>query len=153
MHTHHILPRSAGGTDELDNLVEVTVEEHAEIHRCLWVYADRWQDELAWRTLSGHVGREEAIRLASSRGGQKGGRKNKGRKFGPYSEERKQKLRKPNTKKKILSKEHKQKLSDILKGRPKPIFTETHRQNIAKAKFGNQNARKIGSQTSLHSLS
>ena len=26
----------------------------------------RWQDELAWKTLSGRIGNEEAVRLASS---------------------------------------------------------------------------------------
>lgn len=35
-HRHHIIPRHAGGTDDPSNLVELTVEEHAEAHRILW---------------------------------------------------------------------------------------------------------------------
>jgi len=32
---HHIVPRCIGGTDELDNLVELTAREHFVIHRLL----------------------------------------------------------------------------------------------------------------------
>lgn len=59
MHKHHITPRHLGGTDDPDNLVEVTVEEHAEIHRCLWVYGGRWQDRVAWQGLSKQITREK----------------------------------------------------------------------------------------------
>ena len=31
-HLHHIVPRHMGGTDEPENLVEVSIEEHAELH-------------------------------------------------------------------------------------------------------------------------
>lgn len=62
MHKHHIMPRHLGGTDNPENLVEVSVEEHAEIHRCLWVYGGRWQDKTAWWVLSGQVGKDEIMR-------------------------------------------------------------------------------------------
>jgi hypothetical protein len=32
-HKHHIIPKHMGGTDDSDNLVELTIEEHAEAHR------------------------------------------------------------------------------------------------------------------------
>jgi hypothetical protein len=35
-HKHHIVPRHMGGTDDPSNLIELTVEEHAEAHRKLW---------------------------------------------------------------------------------------------------------------------
>ena len=55
-----------GGTNEPDNLIEVTIEEHTLIHYNLWKLDGRWQDELAYRCLSGQVGKEEAIRIAAS---------------------------------------------------------------------------------------
>ena len=33
---HHIIPRSMGGTDDLDNLVDLTAREHFLVHYCLW---------------------------------------------------------------------------------------------------------------------
>lgn len=35
-HKHHIIPRHMGGTDDPSNLVELTVEKHAEAHRQLY---------------------------------------------------------------------------------------------------------------------
>jgi hypothetical protein len=34
---HHIIPRSEGGTDESDNLVELTGREHFIAHKLLWM--------------------------------------------------------------------------------------------------------------------
>jgi len=65
-HKHHIIPRHAGGTDDPSNLVELTVEEHAEAHRVLYEKYGRWQDELAWKGLSGMIGKEEIIRRTVS---------------------------------------------------------------------------------------
>jgi hypothetical protein len=67
MHKHHIHPRHLGGTNDPDNLVEVSVEEHARIHHSQWILGGRWQDEVAWRTLSGQITRDEARKLAVSR--------------------------------------------------------------------------------------
>ena len=60
-HKHHIIPSHAGGTDGPSNLVELTVEEHAEAHRVLYDKYGRWQDKLAWLGLSGQIGKEEII--------------------------------------------------------------------------------------------
>lgn len=63
-HTHHIIPRHIGGTDDPSNLVELTVEEHAEAHRILFEQYGRWQDEIAWKTLSGQISSYEAAQQA-----------------------------------------------------------------------------------------
>ena len=51
-HKHHIIPKHMGGTDEPSNLVELTVEQHAETHRLLYEQHGHWQDYSAWMGLS-----------------------------------------------------------------------------------------------------
>lgn len=63
-HKHHIVPRHAGGTDDPSNLIELTIEEHAEAHRALYEQYGRWQDRIAWQTLSGQISSYEAARQA-----------------------------------------------------------------------------------------
>lgn len=60
-HKHHIIPRHVGGTDDPSNLVELTIEEHAEAHRVLFEKHQRWQDRVAWLSLSGIMKDEERI--------------------------------------------------------------------------------------------
>jgi hypothetical protein len=60
IHKHHIIPKHMGGTDNLDNLVEVTVEQHADLHKQLWEDLGHWEDELAWKVLSGQIYHQEA---------------------------------------------------------------------------------------------
>jgi len=50
-----------GGTDDPSNLVELTIEEHAEAHRLLWEQYGHWEDEVAWKGLSGQIGKEEIL--------------------------------------------------------------------------------------------
>jgi hypothetical protein len=59
MHKHHIIPKHMGGTDDSSNIVELTVEEHAEAHRKLYEQHGRWEDNLAYKALSGAIGKEE----------------------------------------------------------------------------------------------
>ena len=73
---HHIIPQYLGGTDEPSNLIELTVEEHAEAHRKLYELHGNWQDYCAWQALSGRIGKEEILRM-------KQGMANKGRKKTP----------------------------------------------------------------------
>ena len=63
-HTHHIIPRHMGGTDDPSNLVKLTVEEHAEAHKKLWEEHGHWQDYVAWSGLSKRISSEETIKLA-----------------------------------------------------------------------------------------
>lgn len=80
-HIHHIVPKHMGGTDEPNNLVELTVEEHAEAHRLLYEQHGNWQDKIAWQALSGRIGQEEILRI-------KQGMANKGRKRSPETLEK-----------------------------------------------------------------
>ena len=65
-HKHHIIPKHAGGTDDPSNLIELTVEDHAESHRLLYEQHGRWEDYYAWQGLSGQIGKEELIRSIQS---------------------------------------------------------------------------------------
>ena len=75
LHKHHIIPKHAGGTDDPSNIVELTIEQHAEAHRKLYEEYGRQEDYLAWKGLSGQIGMDELIRekasLNSSRPGEK----------------------------------------------------------------------------------
>ena len=78
-HKHHIIPKHAGGTDDPENLVELTAEDHAEAHKKLWEEHGRKEDWLAWQGLSGMIGKDEiikeAIKIGASKAGKIGGRK------------------------------------------------------------------------------
>jgi hypothetical protein len=50
-----------GGSNDPSNLIELSVEDHAEAHRILYEQHGRWQDRLAWMGLSGRIGKEEII--------------------------------------------------------------------------------------------
>lgn len=60
MHWHHIVPRHAGGSDDPSNLVQLTIEEHAQAHKDLYATYGRWEDRIAWQMLSGRILPEEA---------------------------------------------------------------------------------------------
>ena len=77
-HTHHILPRHAGGTDDPNTLVRLTIEEHAEAHKILYETYGREEDRIAWLGLSGSIGKEELILKLQSIGASIGGKGNKG---------------------------------------------------------------------------
>ena len=61
-HVHHIIPKHMGGTDDPSNLIELSVEEHAEAHRILYEQYGRWQDKVAWQGLLGLIGHDEIMR-------------------------------------------------------------------------------------------
>lgn len=67
-HLHHIVvPIHAGGSDSPENLIELSVMEHAEAHRILWETYGRWQDKLAWQGLCGLIDKEDICREISPR--------------------------------------------------------------------------------------
>jgi hypothetical protein len=117
-----------GGTNDPENLVELTVEEHAEAHRKLYEEHGHWQDYLAYRALSGQINSDEIRRLKTILTWT--GRK--------HTEESKEKIREARsnqpmfprdeeTKKKIseslighfVSDDTKKKISEQTKGKPK----------------------------------
>lgn len=65
-HIHHIFPRHAGGTDDPSNLIRLTIEEHAEAHRKLYEQHGRWQDKVAWLSLSKQINSDEIRRMKAS---------------------------------------------------------------------------------------
>ena len=86
-HKHHIIPRHMGGSDDLSNLVEVTVEEHANLHKQLWEDLGYHEDYIAWQCLSGQITNYEATLAAICLSNQR----QKGKKRKPCSDERKAK--------------------------------------------------------------
>jgi HNH endonuclease len=65
-HWHHIVPRHAGGTDDPENLIELTVSDHAEAHRLLYEKYGRDEDYVAWQGLSGQIKDEHVARKRCS---------------------------------------------------------------------------------------
>lgn len=59
-HLHHIIPKHMGGTDIPSNLVQLTVEEHAEAHLKLYKEHGSKFDYIAFMVLSKQIGHEEA---------------------------------------------------------------------------------------------
>lgn len=53
-----------GGTDDPSNLVEVTIEQHAELHLDLYLQHGQMGDWLAYHMLSGQISAQEATRQA-----------------------------------------------------------------------------------------
>jgi hypothetical protein len=121
MHRHHIIPKHMGGTDDVSNIVELSVEDHAEAHRKLYEQHGHWEDELAYKALSGQIGKEEII-LERQR---EGGRRVK-------SDEEKAKLSKSLTGRK-LSAEHR---ANISKGGMGRQVTAETRAKLSEANTG-----------------
>jgi hypothetical protein len=61
MHKHHIIPRYMGGADGEENLVEVTIAQHAMFHYCNYQLWSNMEDYVAWRGLSGQISEAEFI--------------------------------------------------------------------------------------------
>ena len=110
-HKHHIIPRHAGGTDDPSNIIELTVEEHAEAHRILYEKYGRDEDRIAWLGLSGMISKEEIIKEICSR---------------PRPEEVKRKI--SETKQGIpRSEETKRKISESMKGKKRGPYKKRNR--------------------------
>jgi hypothetical protein len=61
MHKHHIIPRYMGGTDDENNLVEVTITQHAMFHYCNYQLWNNVEDYVAWRGLSHQISEAEFL--------------------------------------------------------------------------------------------
>lgn len=99
LHKHHIIPRYLGGTDDPSNLVELTVEQHAEAHRLLYEQHGNWQDYVAWQGLSKLDEHFDAAKQSMIEGGRKGAAKSNLRWKDP-----------------VLREKHKKHLSNKMKG-------------------------------------
>lgn len=64
-----------GGTNDPSNLIELTIEEHAEAHRILYETYGREQDLLAWKGLEGIIPKQDIVRKACSLAGKKSNKK------------------------------------------------------------------------------
>lgn len=71
-HTHHLLPKYKGGSNDKSNLVTVSVTQHAMFHFCNWQLWGDKRDWLAWRGLIGEIGKEEIVHQLRLEGLRKG---------------------------------------------------------------------------------
>jgi len=71
-HKHHIIPKHMGGSNSKDNLVELSIEEHANEHKKLWEEHGHQEDYLAWQGLSGLMTKEELVKEMLKMAGRKG---------------------------------------------------------------------------------
>jgi hypothetical protein len=60
-HKHHIIPKHMGGSNDPENIAILSPEEHAEEHKKLYEKFGKIEDYLAWKGLSGFIGKEEII--------------------------------------------------------------------------------------------
>ena len=116
IHEHHIIENRDGQRFRTDTTIPLSVEEHANIHK---QYYEKWgfqEDRVAWKTLSGQIGKEELF-IETSR---IGGLNNKGKKKTP---------------------EHRKKISDANKGQNASFhnLTNEQREKHRQGCMGNKN--------------
>ena len=121
-----------GGTDDHSNLIELSVEEHAEAHKKLYEEYGNQYDRIAYEALSGMIKKEEVIQQVLSEAGKRGGAPkgrvpwNKGMKGvqkNPYlAELNKSRRGQP------ISEEIKEKISAANKGRKRQDLVERNKK-------------------------
>lgn len=110
MHKHHIIPKHAGGTDAPDNLIYLSVKEHAIAHAELYLKYGKHEDYVAFKGLKKQISKEQ-IFIETSR---IGGLNNKDK---PKSLEHRLKISKSNSNpRKPHSEERKLKISKAMQG-------------------------------------
>lgn len=129
-HKHHIIPRHIGGTDDPSNIIELTVEEHAEAHHVLWEQHGRYQDYYAWQGLSGIIGKEDIIKQIQSIANSH-----------PKSEETKIKMSEWQ-KGRILTEEHKNNISHSQKQRWKDGKYDPEKLRLSRIGFKQPQSQK-----------
>jgi len=123
-HIHHIKPRHMGGTDDPSNLIEVTPEEHAELHFALYLEHGMMGDWIAFHMLSGKTTDSEWARKEAMR---------------DYF------------RRNVVSVETRKKMSEAAKRRIRKPFTEEAKRNISKALKGKRFENQIKAVEELHS--
>jgi hypothetical protein len=68
-HKHHVIPRHMGGSDDPSNLIELTVEEHSQVHLKLYEQYGKKEDLCACYMLSGKSQDPEFKKMVCSLGG------------------------------------------------------------------------------------
>jgi hypothetical protein len=136
-HKHHIIPRHIGGTDDPNNIIKLTIEEHAEAHRILYETHRRMEDYFAWKGLSGQIGKDEILtELAKLQ---------KGKKRSKEFCEKQSKMRKGH----IVSEETKRKIGNANRGKkltPEHI-AKTRRIGIPQTEYQKQTIRQLRQKT------
>jgi hypothetical protein len=73
IHKHRIIPGDEGGEYVEGNVVNLTLTQHVMWHYAEWLRKQNIQDYVAYKMLSGQIGKEEGCRLLMIEGGRKGG--------------------------------------------------------------------------------
>ena len=68
-HKHRIKPGYEGGEYKEGNVVVLSPIQHAMWHFAEWQRKGNWEDEVAWKVLSGQVSLDEAQLTAITEGG------------------------------------------------------------------------------------
>jgi hypothetical protein len=139
-HRHHVVPKHADGDDSIENLVYLTQEEHALAHLELYEKYGRYEDAMAFNTLSSqwldgrsisgykqsqqHIEKRTSTTDYHAISSKLKGRDSptKGMKLGPPSDETRRKI------------------SEALKGRPVP---DEKRNKISQTLMGRESLQKI----------
>lgn len=79
-----------GGTDDASNIINLTIEEHANAHKLLYEKYGKIEDRLAWQGLSGMISKDDIILQLMIENGRRSGLACKGK---PLSDRRKIHLR------------------------------------------------------------
>ena len=125
-HIHHIVPKHIFknhkelvpknlSLNSKENLIKLTVEQHAEAHKKLYEQHGFIEDYAAWKSLSGAITSEEARILVIT------GNKYRLNKF--HTEETKKQMSEVKRGKKFTE-EHKQKISQSLTGKKNKLISE-----------------------------
>lgn len=141
-HKHHIIPKHMGGSNDPSNIVELSIKEHAEAHKKLWIKYGKIEDKIAYECLLGRKLLEEERIYLSIIGFHK---------F--YSDEIKRKnwinKIKEKRKKQIITNKHKKNISKSLKKAHREgkfnniIYSEEMRNNARKKYIENNMAKKL----------
>lgn len=86
------------GTNDSSNIIELTIEEHAEAHYLLYLKYSKWQDKIAWLCLSGQITNAEANHMTLVESGKLNVGSNNPMFGKHHTETTKQKMRKPKSK-------------------------------------------------------
>jgi len=74
IHKHRIIPGYEGGEYTEENVVPLTLTQHVMWHYAEWTRKGNVQDLVAYKMLSGQIGKEEAIETLTKGGAKKAGK-------------------------------------------------------------------------------